>query len=59
MTVTPPSHDELMTITKLSLVETPTFADEDSDTWIESCLQCGTLENCGDNLCEGCDDLAA
>jgi len=48
-----------MTITKLSLVETPTFADEDSDTWIESCLQCGTLENCGDNLCEGCDDLAA
>ncbi|MBT5755525.1 MAG: hypothetical protein KC481_04660 [Acidimicrobiaceae bacterium] len=45
-----------MTLTSLTLVDTSTL---DDDTWIESCLQCGTLENCGDNLCPNCDDLAA
>ena len=47
-----------MTITSLKLVDTRNH-DDDDDTWIESCLQCGTLENCGDNLCPNCDDLAA
>lgn len=47
-----------MTITSLRLVD-PHNLDDDDDTWIESCLQCGTLENCGDNLCPSCDDLAA
>jgi len=47
-----------MAITKLSLVDTSTLGD-DNDTWIEACLQCGTLDNCGDNLCSLCDDLAA
>lgn len=49
---------ECMTIIKLSLVD-PASVGEDNDTWIESCLHCGTLENGGDNLCPACDDLAA
>lgn len=47
-----------MTITSLTLVDTALLPDDD-DTWIESCLQCGTLENHGDHLCVACDDLAA
>lgn len=47
-----------MTIIKLSLVD-PALVGDDNDTWIESCLHCGTLENGGDNLCPSCDDLAA
>ncbi len=47
-----------MTLTSLTLVDTSTL-DDDDDTWIESCLQCGTLENWCDNLCPNCDDLAA
>jgi len=48
---------EIMTITSLRLVDTTMLPDD--DTWIDSCLQCGTLENCGDQLCPTCDDLAA
>jgi|GEM_PF-2359537 len=47
-----------MTITTLTLVDPATLHD-DTDTWVEACLQCGTLENWGDNLCADCDDLAA
>ena len=47
-----------MTITSLHLVDT-SLVDADDDTWIECCLQCGTLENSGDSLCLACDDLAA
>jgi RNA polymerase subunit RPABC4/transcription elongation factor Spt4 len=47
-----------MTIIKLSLVD-PALVDDDTDTWIESCLHCGTLDNGGDNFCPACDDLAA
>jgi hypothetical protein len=47
-----------MTITSLTLVDTALLVDDD-DTWIESCLQCGTLDNNGDNLCVACDGLAA
>jgi len=47
-----------MKIVSLTLVDT-TELDIDDDTWIESCLQCGTLENSGDMLCLACDDLAA
>lgn len=45
-------------IASLRLVDT-SLIDDDDDIWIESCLQCGTLENCGDRLCAACDDLAA
>ncbi len=47
-----------MTITSLRLIDTATL-DDDNDTWIESCLHCGTLDNGGDRFCEACDDLAA
>lgn len=47
-----------MTITTLTLIDT-THLSEDDDTWIESCLHCGTLDNGGDQLCQSCDDLAA
>ncbi len=47
-----------MTVTSLRLVDTSLLSDDD-DTWIESCLQCGTLDNSGDSLCIACDDLAA
>lgn len=47
-----------MKITTLTLVDPASIAD-DNDTWIEACRQCGSLENCGDNLCFDCDDLAA
>jgi len=47
-----------MTISTLTLVD-PDTIDDNSDTWIESCRQCGTLENAGDCLCVACDDLAA
>jgi len=45
-------------IASLRLVDTADLPS-DHDVWIESCLQCGTLENCGHNLCGDCDDLAA
>lgn len=48
----------IMKIVSLTLVD-PTDFSSDDDTWIESCLQCGTLENSGDLLCSHCDDLAA
>lgn len=41
----------------LTLVDPATVGDD--DTWIESCVQCGTLENCGDLFCTECDELAA
>lgn len=47
-----------MTLSHLTLVD-PETLDDDCDTWIESCLQCGTLENAGDRFCLACDDLAA
>jgi len=56
-TVTPPLHTEGMKIVSLKLVDPATLQDD--DTWIESCAQCGTLENSGDLLCLACDDLAA
>lgn len=46
-------------IASLRLVDPALIADDD-DTWIESCLHCGTLDNSGDRLCIDCDeDLAA
>lgn len=45
-------------IASLRLVDPAEIGDDD-DIWIESCLQCGTLENAGDRLCAMCDDLAA
>jgi len=46
-----------MTITTLTLVD-PDTLDDDNDTWVEFCFNCGTLENGGDRLCPACDDNA-
>jgi hypothetical protein len=48
---------ETKAIISLGLVDTTMLPD--CDTWIESCLHYGTLENCGDQLGPTCDDLAA
>ena len=47
-----------MTVVSLKLIDT-TDLDIDQDTWIESCVHCGAVDNCGNTFCVDCEDLAA
>ena len=47
-----------MHVVSLKLIDT-SGPDAEVDTWIECCMHCGTLDNCGNTFCIDCDDLAA
>ena len=47
-----------MHVVSLKLIDT-SGPDAEVDTWIECCMHCGTLDNCGNTFCVDCDDLAA